>query len=229
MKKLFALAIAVMATINASAQVEEGDWSVTPKFGVNIADMTGKLLDERKAEGTYDATLRPITTFTGGVEFQYGLADQVGLSFGLMYARQGSKTKDDLFRVSMDYFNIPIMVNVYPIRNFGLSVKAGVQVGFLGHKAMKIDGREYNADYTRTLWMNRWGRVVPVYVESELSKQFNKVDFSIPLAVSYELYNFTVEARFNLGLVKAMKDDPEASKHRVWQFTLGYKIPLGDD
>jgi len=26
-----------------------------------------------------------------------------------------------------------------------------------------------------------------------------------------------------------MKDDPEKSKHSVWQFTLGYKIPLGDD
>ena len=34
---------------------------------------------------------------------------------------------------------------------------------------------------------------------------------------------------YNLGLTQVMKDDPEKSKHSVWQFTLGYKIPLGDD
>ena len=40
--------------------------------------------------------------------------------------------------------------------------------------------------------------------------------------------NVVLEARYSLGLVNVMKDDPENSKHRFWQFTLGYKFDLGD-
>ena len=67
-----------------------------------------------------------------------------------------------------------------------------------------------------------------VYVESELSKEFNKVDFSIPLAISYDYKGIFAEARYNLGLTNIMKDDPENGKHRVWQFTIGYKFDLGE-
>jgi hypothetical protein len=229
MKKLFVSIIAMMAVVSAHAQIEEGNWFITPKVGVSVADMTGQLFDPTKAEGTYDATLHPLTGFTAGVELEYGLADQVGLSFGLFYAKQGAKTDDGLFKVKMDYAKIPLMLNYYPIPNAGLALKAGVQIGFASRKRITIDGVEYNADNTRAWWINRWGRAIPVVVENELSRQFNKVDFSIPVAVSYELYNFVMEARYNIGLTKVMKEDPESSKHMVWQFTLGYKIPLGDD
>ena len=229
MKKLFVSIIAMMAVVSAHAQIEEGNWFITPKVGVSVADMTGKLFDPSKGEGTYDTDLHTLTGFTAGVELEYGLADQVGLTFGLFYAKQGAKTNDGLFKVNMDYAKIPIMLNYYPIPNAGLALKAGVQIGFASRKRITIDGVEYNADNTRAWWINRWGRPIPVYVENELSRQFNKVDFSIPVAVSYELYNFVLEARYNIGLTKVMKEDPESSKHMVWQFTLGYKIPLGDD
>ena len=222
------IAITLMAAVNASAQIDEGNWYVTPKAGISVADLTGKLFDPSKAEGTYDATLRPLVTFTAGVDFMYAFNENFGVSFGFGYARQGAKTKDDLFRVSMDYINVPITLNYYPFSNIGLAVKAGVQLGFVSHKRMKVDGVNYNADYTRVIVRNRWGRPVVAYMESELSKQFNKFDCAIPLAISYELYNFQLEARYNLGLVKVMKDDPEKSKNSVWQFTLGYKFDLGD-
>ncbi len=44
----------------------------------------------------------------------------------------------------------------------------------------------------------------------------------------HEFMNVVLEARYSLGLVNVMKDDPENSKHRFWQFTLGYKFDLGD-
>ena len=87
-----------------------------------------------------------------------------------------------------------------------------------------IDGITYSADY---VWQrNYWGR--PIYVESELSKQFNKVDLAIPLGISYEYKNVILDVRYNLGLINIMKDDPENSKNRFWQFTLGYKFNVGD-
>lgn len=236
MKKLMILAIAMMVSFSASAQIEEGNWYVTPKAGISIADLTGKLYDPSKAEGTYDATLRPLTTFTVGADFLYAANDNFGVSFGLSYARQGAKTQDDLFRVSLDYINVPVMVNYYPFEKAGLALKAGIQVGFVTHKSMKIDGVNYDKEYERvraTVIRHLYnGRTVVLngynYVESEWSKGFNKVDCSIPLAISYELYNVQLEARYNLGLTKIMKDDAEASKNSVWQFTLGYKFNLGD-
>ena len=128
----------------------------------------------------------------------------------------------------------PITFNYYPIANCGLAIKAGVQVGFTMRKRMTLDGVDYNADETATwvrkTWVNRWtGRAFPVAVENELSRKFNKVDCSIPLAVSYEYKSFQLEARYNLGLTKVMKEDPESSKHSVFLFTLGYKINLDND
>ena len=222
--KKFILAIAMMVSVSANAQVEEGEWYITPRAGVGIADLTGKLFDPTQSEANYDATLRPITTFVGGIEGEYGINDNFSFSAGLLFAMQGSKTKDNMFKVKENYMNIPLLVNYYPIPNCGLAFKAGVQVGFTIRKRVTIDGVEYSADY---VWArNYWGR--PRYVETELSKQFNKVDLAIPLGVSYEFSNIVLDVRYNLGLINIMKDDPENSKNRLWQFTLGYKFNVTD-
>lgn len=219
MKKLI-IAIGLMVAVSANAQIEEGEWYVTPKAGVAIADLTGKLFDPTKSEANYDATLRPIASFVGGIEGEYGINDNLGLALGLLFATQGAKTSDNLFKVTQNYLNVPIMLDYYPFTNIGLAFKAGVQVGFSFRRRVMIDGVTYGADYVWT--RNYWGR--PVYVESELSKQFNKVDLAIPLGISYEFSHFVLDARYNLGLINIMKDDPENSKNSVWQFSLGYKF-----
>ena len=238
MKKLLILVMTAMTAMTASAQIEDGNWYITPKAGVGVADMTSALFESKNLPFDYNADLKPIVSFTAGVDFEYALADQLGLAFGLTYARQGCKTKDDMFKIKLDYLNIPITFNYYPIPNCGLAIKAGVQVGFTMRKRMTIDGIEYNADEStqliNRLFINRYtGQIIsqPWFrnVENELSRKFNKVDCSIPLAVSYEYKNFQVEARYNLGLTKVMKDDPESSKHSVFLFTLGYKINLDND
>lgn len=223
MKRLF-FAISLMVAVSANAQIEEGEWYITPKVGVGIADLTGKLFNPDKAEGSYDATLRPIASFVGGIEGEYGINDNLGFSIGLLFATQGAKTKDNMFKVTENYLNVPLMLEYYPFANIGLAFKAGAQVGFSFRRRVKVDGIEYSADY---VWQrNQWGR--PMYVESELSKQFNKVDFAIPLGVSYEYKHVILDVRYNLGLINVMKDDPENSKNRMWQFTLGYKFNVGD-
>ena len=211
MKKLLILVMTAMTTMTASAQIEDGNWYITPKAGVSVADMTSALFDSKQAGVDYNADLKPFVSFAAGVDFEYAMADQLGLAFGLSYARQGCKTKDDQFKIKLDYLNIPITFNFYPIPNCGLAIKAGVQVGFTMRKRMTLNGVEYNADNARAWWVNRWtGRAFPV-------------------AVSYEYKSFHLEARYNLGLTKVMKEDPESSKHSVFLFTLGYKINLDND
>lgn len=218
MKRLF-FAIALMVAVSANAQIEEGEWYVTPRVGVGIADLTGKLFDPSKAEGTYDATLRPIASFVGGIEGEYGINDNLGFSLGLLFATQGAKTKDNMFKVTENYLNIPIMLAYYPFTNVGLAFKAGAQVGFSFRRRVTSDGITQSADY---VWVR--GR----YVETELSKQFNKVDLAIPLGISYEYRNVVLDVRYNLGLINIMKDDPENSKNSLWQFTLGYKFNVNN-
>ena len=213
-----------MVAVSANAQIEEGEFNITPKAGVGIADLTGKLFDQTKAEGSYDATLRPIASFVGGIEGEYGINDNLGVSIGLLFATQGAKTKDNMFKITENYLNVPIMLEYYPFTNVGLAFKAGVQAGFSFRRRVKVDGVTYSADYV--LQRNKWGH--PSYVESELSKQFNKVDLAIPLGISYEYRNVILDVRYNLGLINIMKDDPENSKNRVWQFTLGYKFNVSD-
>jgi hypothetical protein len=83
MKKLMMMAIVMMATVQTHAQLEEGEWSIIPKVGVNIADLTGKLFDATKAEGSYDATLHPLVTVAAGAEGEYGITEQWGFVLGI--------------------------------------------------------------------------------------------------------------------------------------------------
>lgn len=228
MKKLLILAIAMMATVNINAQIEEGEWTIMPKVGLGIADLTGKLMDSEQVDGTYDATLHPITSLAAGLEVEYAMTDQLSLALGFVYSTQGAKTNDNLFKVKMDYANIPLTLQYYPIPDCGLAIKAGVQLGIVTRKRLTIDGITYNADYDVVRFKDRFGNTAYRYVESEVSKSFHKVDFSIPLGISYELYNVVLDVRYNWGLTNVMKDDPENSKNSVWQFTLGYKLHLGD-
>ena len=52
----------------------------------------------------------------------------------------------------------------------------------------------------------------------------NTFELSMPIGLSYEFSNFVIEGRYNFGLTKAFKD--EDNKNSVFQFTVGYKLPL---
>lgn len=139
-----------------------------------------------------------------GAEFEFGLTDMVGLSAGLNYSMQGMKGEDHE-TLKLDYINVPILANVYVAK--GLAVKLGVQPGFnVNAKAHVKEGG--------------------VSASADVSDQVKTVDFSIPVGVSYEIQHFVVDARYNWGLTKTLKDAKEGSKNSVFQITLGYKFTL---
>ena len=65
------------------------------------------------------------------------------------------------------------------------------------------------------------------YDVTGIPSDFRKFDIAIPMGISYEYANFVIDARYNLGLIGVFKDE---SKYRnsVFQFTLGYKLPMGN-
>lgn len=59
------------------------------------------------------------------------------------------------------------------------------------------------------------------------SKALNSFDLSVPVGVSYEISNFVIDARYNIGVTNFMKEIEGVkidSKNSVIQITLGYKL-----
>ena len=103
-------------------------------------------------------------------------------------------------KTKLDYLNVPIVANFYVAR--GLALKTGAQFGFLLNS--KVDGVDRKDDC-------------------------NKMNFSIPIGISYEISNVVLDIRYNIALTKVNKyDGPnnEESRSDMVQFTLGYKFEL---
>ena len=134
-----------------------------------------------------------------GAELGYMCTDQFGLSVGALYTMQGAKGKNGMPDLKLEYINVPVLANYYVAPGF--AIKAGVQVGFM--TKAKSDG-------------------------DDLKEFYNKVDFSIPMGVSYEFSDFVIDARYNLGLSKIGKKEytDTSNKNSVIMLTLGYKIPF---
>lgn len=199
MKKLLILSVMMLTTMTVSAQMHAGQWGVMPKAGFNLAKITD--LD--------DASMK--VGLVAGADLIYQVNEPLAVSVGLLYSMQGAKDKYKVMNQSVDvkynteYINIPIVAHFYVIR--GLAIKAGIQPGLnVKHKyKSNVDG---------------------VSTEADIDK-YKSFDFSIPLGVSYEISNFVIDARYNLGVTKLWDVTGSSSKNSVFQFTLGYKIPFG--
>ena len=77
MKKIMMIAAMMVATISANAQNEVGQITLKPTVGLNIASMT-------KVEEGVDKKVR--AGFIAGVEAEYGVSENFGLQFGLLYS-----------------------------------------------------------------------------------------------------------------------------------------------
>ncbi len=55
---------------------------------------------------------------------------------------------------------------------------------------------------------------------------FKKVDFSIPVGLSYEYENFILGVRYNIGLTRIYKNNLAKEKNQVFMVDLGYRIAL---
>lgn len=121
------MAALMLCSAATFAQHAVGSFTLQPKVGINIANLTDLDADSR-------------VDFVGGVEGEYQVSDIFSLSAGLLYSRQGAKWEGQKgeflgfkydtgdVKVSPSYLNIPILANVYVAK--GLAVKAGIQPGF---------------------------------------------------------------------------------------------------
>ena len=81
MKKLLLLLFLAVMVLSSKAQNEAKTWTIQPKVGLNIANLTNG--DGNKVR----------TGISAGVELEYHLTDMFSLSSGVMYSMQGCKNK----------------------------------------------------------------------------------------------------------------------------------------
>ena len=240
-KHLFTILITVLTCLSmgVAAQNQVGTFSIKPMAGVNISNFGNSTIDIYKSK----------VGFTAGAELEYGVNPWLGLSLGLAYSQQGAKidgiislfgTDDEGYnfrsssvmngKLNCNYLNLPIMANIYIPAVKGLALKAGMQVGLLTGDKM---------DTSVTTYMIR---VAPTgenmaYLVEEVSSGYSytvsqtdickSVDFSIPVGLSYEFKNISLDARYCFGLKKIDKtEDPDNSRNRYLSITLGYRFHL---
>jgi len=188
MKKLMMIAAMMVATLAVSAQQKTGTFSITPKVGINLANLAGDVSDNSMKIG-----------LVAGAEGMYQVSPLVGLSAGLLYSMQGCEGSGDS-KLNYDFINIPVLANFYVAPNFAL--KVGLQPAFVASAKAKNSKVEYDVkDATQSIVVD------------------------LPIGASYEISDFVIDARYNLGLSKINKGSG-SMRNSVFQITVGYKIPF---
>ena len=217
MKKMMMMAAMMLLSVGAFAQNEVGQITLKPTAGINLASITD----------SNDPKMR--IGLIAGVEAEYGVAENFGITAGVFYSQQGVKfdgkesstlyadgqlvggtTFEGKATYKLDYINVPIMAQFYPVK--GLAIKAGLQPGFLLSQKAKGD---------MLIGNNSWEEF-----EKTGTDGMKKFDLSIPLGLSYEISDFVIDARYNLGLTNINDGNDEKVKNGVIMLTVGYKIPF---
>lgn len=228
MKKLMMIAALLVATVSANAQFEAGTFSLQPKIG-GIISKVSNMPNINEEVGGVNINVDK-SFYAGaliGVEAEYQLADMFSLAAGLNFAMQGCQWEDTELKIGgeslkmknnkiqLNYLNLPIVANVYLFKGF--AVKTGVQLGFLLSAKQKFD-----------MTSSIGGSSATVKYDEDVKDQCKKFDVSIPIGVSYQVPTIPIyiDARYNLGLTKIVKDIDESVKNQVFQLTVGYKFAL---
>lgn len=100
----------------------------------NRFGLTGGLNASQIQQSTTPSHL--LWRYNAGVTFERSFSSDLGLSYGLIYSRQGNTNKvtgsvgDDKIITSVDYLNLPIMLRVRP-KTERVFIEIGGQIGYL--------------------------------------------------------------------------------------------------
>lgn len=167
------LAAVLLAVCSGEAQDKKmyRETTITPMAGMTLATVTG--------DDTDDCTWK--TGFIAGAELMHRFDQHFGCSLGAFYAQQGTREKDSGFhtRLEIDYINFPVLLNFYIVK--GLAIKTGIQLGIMSSCKLSAESGTTSA-------------------KEDVSSDFETIDVSIPVGLSYEYNDIVFDARYHFGL-----------------------------
>ncbi len=140
MKKLLVAAIAILATIGASAQVSFWDgnqpekrltWGV--RAGMNLSSLGG------------DAETDSKIGFKAGVSADINIVNSFAISTGLFYSMQGFEPKGDGYGMTAGYLNLPI----YASYRLNFAEASQLQINFGPYLAYGLHGDDHYFDMVK--------------------------------------------------------------------------------
>jgi len=154
-----------------------------------------------------------------GVDLEKRVAKWFSVSVGAAYAPLGGEYNDSngkSFIWKHDYLTFPITANFYPVK--GLAFKTGLQ------PAISIRNRQESIGNSFLMMKDMEGNL-------------KSYDLSIPVAISYELYNIVLDVRWNIGIMDIGSSNPWTNHYDMYNshleganfaylFTLGYQFEL---
>lgn len=200
-RMLLMVAAAMMVALSVHAQHEEGETSIQPRVGVTFSDLTGEDDTKMKVSLTY------------GIEMEYYVSDNFSLAGGFLYTNQGTKFSSSDDKLNNFYFAVPLTANYYVLPGF--AIKAGLQPAYRVKTNMKVDGKTIDLDRTVDY-------LSTYYQDNDI--KISKFDLSIPVGLSYEFANITLDARYYFGLTKLFLNVDDNTRNRMIVVTLGYKL-----
>ena len=239
MKRINILIATLSIALGITAQNQKGTFFVRPMAGISIANLSSSLDDYYHNQ----------VGLTAGLEVEYAVSNHVGISLAAIYSQQGSEIDgsteqrytDDNGQQHIDhsdykghlranYINLPLMVNYYVVK--GLAIKAGIQAGLRCDDRLKEDllfirhnSLPSSANGVITLpsapVYEMWSTTIH---ETDACKS---MDFGIPVGLSYEYKNVTLDAHYYFGLTRIDKSQElENIRNRCLTLTLGYRFNL---
>ena len=233
-KAVIILFLSLMHASITLAQDAKG-WSLIPKAGVTNGHWVGDAV-------AYESNRMG---WTIGVDAEERVSRLFSMTYGLQYTRTGSIDKINTSRVGgenfpymtsvnkerkmLDYIQLPILANLHLAK--GLTLKAGVQFGFLTRAKLKQHVKGFFDPYDNigTNYTNNNNGTRREFDEDQTSgilSEFNKVDLCFPVGLSYEFKNIALDARYHFGVANIKRIDSCNTYNRYLSVTLGYKFDL---
>lgn len=229
------LSLFLGTALMAAAKCPKGYFTLRPMAGVVVTTFSGADIED-----FYHNKLG----FTAGLDAEYGLTENIGLSIGALYSQQGAKedgaftifSEDEIYdywietkakgKCKLDYIQFPMMLTFNIPQLKGLSLKTGVQLGVNVKSRMTADIDVSSFAYEKS---NHSMKPIINSVSESIDEKVeaSKFDFGIPFAVTFEHKWLVVEARYCFGLNKIDRSEmPENVRNRSLSFTVGCRLPL---
>ena len=222
-----------------SAQTESsvGKFSVIPRIGVAISNLTNNSISTfREGDGSVVLNSKAKAGFVGGLDAEYRVSENFALGLGAYYAQQGFRYPDyavldasadnanQVFHytgihdhhANLHYLNVPLYVKGYLIE--GLAVMAGIQFGFYINSNEMYEATDVlkNKDGSMT-----YGKTT----KYDFDTNYQKLECSIPVGLSYEYQNVILDARYHIGLSHVV-DWSDSMKNKTITISVGYRFAL---
>lgn len=236
MKKLVIMMLALLAiSQNSTAQTFGGETKIFPMVGLTLSKMNNDIILTDLGNGQA-GEIKPKYKFgiTAGAEVRHRFNNNdFGFSAGLLYSMYGTKYSDYTYsneqyynkitdsNQTLHYLTIPVMA-IYYFGNSGFSIKAGVQAGYL----LSAKG---SGDYENGTVEN--GQYIPDAEQSGEDSNtttdiFKRFDIGIPVGVTYEYKNISIDLRYLFGLKNLYKYYDERIRNRSFSLTIGYGFTI---